>query len=274
MTQTLADLYEARYGETTALGKDRPAEGELARQLAHRSHRRWADRPVTDETLDLLLAAALSVPTKSDLMQIAVLHVADQAKKNRVAELIPSMAWIADAPAFLVFCGDGRRIRRICELRGTGFAHDPLDAFFNAAVDSALAMSAFIRAAEAEGLVTCPISAVREPVEEIARLLELPEAVFPVAGLCVGYPTWEPWVSLRLPPRVLVHRDRYDDSEFDAEIDGYDRRRAERNPIRNQRDVETYGAKENYGWSDDKARQVSHEERSGFAAFVRRSFDF
>ena len=274
MAETLADLYEARYGETTELGCDRAAEGELARQLAHRSHRRWADKPVTNETLDLLLAAALSIPTKSDLMQIAVLHVADQAKKQRIADLIKPMPWIADAPVFLVFCGDGRRIRRICDLRGTTFAHDPLDAFFNAAVDAALAMSAFIRGAEAEGLATCPISAVREPVDEISALLELPDRVFPVAGLCVGYPTWEPWVSLRLPPRVQVHKDRYDDSNFEAEIDGYDRRRGERNPIRNQRDVETYGKKETYGWSDDKARQVSHPERMKFAGFIRRAFGF
>lgn len=274
MGLTLADLYEARYGEPTELGRDRAAEGELARQLSHRSHRRWADRPVTEDELDLLLAAALSVPTKSDLMQVAVLHVADQAKKDRIAELIPEMPWIADAPAFLVFCGDGRRIRRICELRGTEFAHDPLDAFFNASVDAALAMSAFIRAAEAEGLGTCPISAVREPIEEIADLLSLPEAVFPVAGLCVGYPAWEPWVSLRLPSRVMVHRDRYDDANFEAEMDSYDRRRAERNPIKRQRDVEHYGELGNYGWSDDKARQVSHRERAGFASFIRKSYDF
>ena len=57
MTETLADLYETRYGEKTDLGKDRPAEGEIARQLAHRSHRRWADKPVDDELLQLLFAA-------------------------------------------------------------------------------------------------------------------------------------------------------------------------------------------------------------------------
>ena len=152
MTETLADLYEARFGEATDLGKDRSAEGEIARQLAHRSHRRWADKPVDDDLLQLLFAAALSIPTKSDLMQYAVLHVEDQAKKDRVAKLIPSMAWIADAPVFLVFCGDGRRIRKVCELRGTDFAHEEIDSFFNPTVDAALAMSAFIRAAEEKDL--------------------------------------------------------------------------------------------------------------------------
>lgn len=274
MALTLADLYEARFGEPTELGRDRAAEGELARQLDHRSHRRWAERPVSDEEIDLLLAAAISSPSKSDLMQVAIIHVADPARKRRIAELIPEMPWIADAPVFLLFCGDGRRMRRVCELRGTPFAHEPLDAFFNATVDAAIVMSAFVRAAEAEGLVTCPISSVREPVEDIAQLLELPEAVFPVAGLCVGYPAWEPWVSLRLPPRVVVHRDRYSDDDFEVEIDGYDIRRAERNPIRRQRDVDTYGEKAFYGWSDDKARQVAHRDRAGFVDFIRRSYRF
>ena len=276
MTESLADLIEARFGEATELGADRKAEGELARQLAHRSHRRWTDQPVAGELLDLLLAAALSIPTKSDLMQYAVIHVADRAKQQRIADLIPNMPWIADAPAFLVFCGDGRRIRRICELRGTELAHEPLDTFFNATVDAALAMSALIRGAEAEGLVTCPISAVRAPVEEISELLELPEAVFPVSGLCIGYPAWEPWVSLRLPPRVMVHRDRYDDGHLEAELHAYDRRRAERNPIKpeKQREVGKFGEQEFYGWSDDKARQVAELERADFVTYVKRSYAF
>ena len=274
MTRTLSDLYEGRFGESTECGKNRLAEGELARQLAHQSHRRWADKPVDDELLQLLFAAALSAPTKSDLMQYAILHVANKQKQIGIAKLIPSMPWIADAPVFLVFCGDGHRIRRLCELRGTKFAHEELDSFFNPTVDAALAMSAFIRAAEAEGLVTCPISAVREPVEEISGMLELPRYVFPVAGLCLGYPDWEPWVSVRLPPRVIIHCDEYDDSNLEAEIDSYDLRRAKRNPIRRQREIQKYGEKKSYGWSDDKSRQVSHFERREFANYIRKSFKF
>ncbi len=271
---TLAELYEARYGEATALGAAREASGELARMLSHRSFRRWKPERVSEDLLDLLLAAALSTPTKSDLMQIAVINVTEQENKNRIAELIPSMPWIANAPVFLLFCGDGRRIRQICELRGKDFAHEPLDAFFNATVDSALTLQAFIRAAEAEGLGCCPISAVREPVEEIAALTGLPDGVFPVAGLCVGWPEGEPWVSLRLPPRMLVHRDRYGDGDLAAEIEAYDRRRAECNPMKRQRDTDLHGEAKFYGWSEDKARQVAQCERRSFAGFVRRSFGF
>lgn len=271
MPDSLAALYAARFGETTT---DAEVDGEIARQLKHVSHRRWSDQRVSDATLDLLFSATLSVPTKSDLMQYAIIHASEQAQKDRVAALIPEMPWIADAPVFLLFCGDSRRIRKVCDFRGTTFEHDPVDAFFNAGVDAALAMATFIRAAEAQGLVTCPVSAVREPVDDITRLFELPDHVFPVAGLCVGYPDWEPWVSLRLPPRVMVHRDRYDDSNFEQEIASYDERRRAVNPIRRQRDVERYGEKAAYGWSDDKARQVSHRERVGFGELIRKTFGF
>jgi nitroreductase/FMN reductase [NAD(P)H] len=46
-------------------------------------------------------------------------------------------------------------------LRDRHFANDHLDAFFNAAVDAAIALSAFVIAAEAEGLGRLSVSAVR-----------------------------------------------------------------------------------------------------------------
>ena len=49
--------------------------------------------------------------------------------------------------------------------------------------------------------------------------------MFPVAGLCLGYPQGEGHVSLRLPRRLTTHRDRYDDSVLAEAIDDYDRRR-------------------------------------------------
>ena len=65
-------------------------------------------------------------------------------------------AGVADAPVFMVWCGDNRRIRRLCEWREHAFANDHLDAFMNAAVDAAIAMQTFIIAAESVGLGCCP----------------------------------------------------------------------------------------------------------------------
>jgi nitroreductase/FMN reductase [NAD(P)H] len=172
----------------------------------------------------------------------------------------------------MVFCGDHRRMRRVSEMRGRPFPNDTLDMFMNAAVDAGLVLQAFITAAEALGLGCCPISVVRNHVEKLADLLELPPGVFPVAGLCVGYPLQPGWISLRLPPAITVHTDRYDDRDLPAQLAAYDTRREARRatPKESQRYVERFGYAEPYGWSEDKARQYSTPERHNFGPFIRR----
>jgi nitroreductase len=272
MAKTVAELIEQRFGLPSEAGRERPAEGELAAILAHRTHRRYTDAPIAEELLQQVLAAGLSAPAKSDLQQVAILRVENPALRQQIAALIPSMPWIAQAPRFMVICGDSRRIRRICELRGTPFANDHLDAFLNAASDAAMVLQNLIRAAAAVGLGACPISVVRNHAARVAELLALPQWVFPLAGLCLGWPSREGFVSMRLPPALTVHVDRYDDGKFAQEIDGYDRRRNARHaiPEADWRHVDRFGKPALYGWSEDKARQVSVPERQDFGAFVRR----
>src|SRR5206468_7963781 len=188
-TRTVAELIQERFGLPTEAGHGMPAEGTVAQLLAHRTHRRYTGAPVPDEVLEIALAAALSAPSKSDLQQVAIIVVRDRAVQETIGGWIPEMPWIARAPLFMVFCGDNRRLRRVAaELTARPFPNDTLDMFMNAAVDAGMGLLSFITAAEALGLGCCPISVVRNHVEKMAELLELPPAVFPVAGLCVGYP--------------------------------------------------------------------------------------
>ena len=274
--KTIADLIEDRYGVSTQAGKTIPAEGELASILNHRTHRRFLDKPISDELLEVLLAAAFSAPAKSDLQQGAVIIIRDPTKRKAIADLIPSMPWIGTCPLMMIFLGDSRRIRRICEMRGKSFANDHLDAFLNAAVDSGLVLMNFIRAAEAVGLGCCPISVVRNHIDEIAEIIELPDYVFPVAGMTAGYPVNDCYISLRLPSTVNGHVDRYDDTNLVEEINAYDKRRDARFsiPAEKQRQVEKFGVANFYGWSEDKARQVSNKERDQLGRYlVHKSFN-
>ena len=272
MPKMIAELIEQRFGLASAAGQDTPAEGELAAILSHRTHRRYTETPISEDLMQQVLAAGLSAPAKSDLQQVAVIRVESAATRRAIAELLPSMPWVAQAARFLVICGDSRRIRRICELRGIPFANDHLDAFLNAASDAAMVLQNLIRAASAAGLGACPISVIRNHAAHIAELLALPAHVFPLAGLCLGWPSREGFVSMRLPTALTVHVDRYDDSKLAAEIDDYDRRRNWRHsiPESDWRQVERFGKPSFYGWSEDKARQVSVPERQDFGAFVRR----
>jgi FMN reductase [NAD(P)H] len=270
--KTLADLIQDRFGLPATAGAALPADGTVAQLLAHRTHRRYTAAPVPDDVLNVALAAALSAPSKSDLQQVAIVLVNDRAKQATIGGWIPDMPFIATAPRFLVFCGDHRRLRRIFELRGRPFVNDTLDMFMNAAVDTGLVLQSFITAAEALGLGSCPISVVRNHVEKLADLLELPPGVFPVAGLTVGYPSQTGWISMRLPTALTVHTDRYDDSRFAEEIASYDRRREARHatPRESQRFVDRWGYTEPYSWSEDKARQYSVPERHNFGPFIPR----
>ena len=266
----LQEALAERFGTEFSVRADLAGQDELARIASHRSHRRYTAQAVDPELLRLLCACALSAPSKSDLQQADVIHVAERSRLKTIVDLIPDMPWISEAPVFLVFCGNNRRLRMIGEWRGKPFANDHLDHFMNAAVDAALAMMSFIRAATAVGLGTCPISAVRNRPGEVSRLLELPDWVFPVAGLCVGYPAEPGRISARLPLAVTVHTNRYDESDVKQNIDAYDRRRHALQPYRRQRYADRYADVEFYGWSEEKARHYSLPERQDFGAYIRK----
>src|SRR5436190_10467571 len=109
MTRTIADLIHDRFGLPTETGRTMPAEGTVAQLLSHRVHRRYTPDPVSDETLEIVLAAALSAPSKSDLQQVGIVVVRDRARQATIGGWIPDTPWIATAPLFLIFCGDHRR---------------------------------------------------------------------------------------------------------------------------------------------------------------------
>lgn len=265
----IAAALRTRYGAPYTASDDQPGIADLARIAEHRSIRRYAATPVAPELLQLLFACALSAPSKSDLQQADIIHVADAGKRERIVATMPDMKWILDAPVFLVFCGNNRRIRHIGAWRGKPFANEHLDHFMNAAVDAGIVMMNFIRAAEAAGLGTCPISAIRNAAAANSRELGLPEGVFPVAGLCVGYPATPGHISPRLPLEVTVHTDLYDESQLRENVDAYDRRRHAHHAYAKQRRVAQFGESEFYGWSEDKARQYAAPERADFGAYIR-----
>ena len=275
MTTTIAERVEQRFGLAPGAAvrdaPELPGEGTLARILERRTHRRYRDEPIDEALVEVLIACALSASSKSDLQQASIVRVRDPARQAEIASWLPAMPWIGEAPLFLVFCGDNLRLRRAAALRGKPFPNDNVDMFMNAAVDAGLALQTFILAAEAAGLGCCAISEVRTHIDRLTALLALPPGVFPIAGLCVGRPAREGFVSMRLPPALAVHEDVYDATGLEAKIDAYDRRRDARHriPADRQRDVDRFGVAELYGWSEDKSRQYSRPARPGFREYLR-----
>ena len=273
MGKTLDALWRDRFALDNPALEGARADPAVAALLAHRTQRLYTDEPVPAPLLDTLLAAGLSAASKSDLQQVSLIRIADRALRARIGALLPAMPWIVQAPEFFVVCGDNRRIRRVCALRGLAYANDTMDAVLNATIDAAIVMQQMVCAAEIVGLGCCHISHVRDHVDAIAEMLEIPDHVFPIAGLCVGYPAREGFVSVRLAPSATVHVDRYDDSRLEQEVDGYDRRRDARYsiPPEKYKHAERFGAPEFYGWSEDKARQMALEDGRTMRAYLEKA---
>ena len=268
--------WRARFGDDAGLAPDVPEVPWLRQILMRRTHRRYTGRPVAEPLLRLLLAAAFSASSKSDFQQASVIRVAERTRRDRLAALVPDMPWIGNAPVFLVFCGDARRLERVGELRGHTADNGKLEGFFNAAIDAALVLQTFILAAETAGLGCCPISVIRNHPAAVATILDLPNKVFPIAGLCVGYPAAAGHISMRLPLEVTLHTDHYDDALLGEAVEAYDRRRDARYsiPREQQRSPEIFGQAAFYGWSEDKARQATEPEGRNFPTYLRaRGFD-
>jgi nitroreductase/FMN reductase [NAD(P)H] len=257
------DLLRARYGALPFTPPELPAALRLI--LDRHVTRRYRPDPVPDALLDLVLAGAQSAPSKSDLQQYSIVVTHDAAKIAAVADAIGTMPWIKEAPVLLLFCGDIRRGRQVCAIHGRTHANDSVDTFMNAAVDAALAMGSCILSADAAGLGTCPISYVRNHLPLIETLFGLPAGVFPVAGLTLGVPEARNAPSPRLPPSVVVHRERYDDGALAGALPAYDALRPGAKP----RYPEVHGpAPEGCRWSENAARQLSVPERANFRAWL------
>ncbi len=268
-TANLAELLVYRFGKAPNVSAEL-AESALASALASRgSCRAFDQRPVETELLRSLAALALCAPSKSDLQQADIVLATDAGLRTALAATVPSQTWVAGAPALVVICGNNRRQRQVHAWRGHPFANDHLDAFFNATVDGAIVLATLVLVAEAAGLGACPISGLRDRPDQVSELLRLPEHVFPVAGLALGYPAEPPEVSPRLPLQVTVHENRWSEEGITEQVAAYDARRRALQPYRRQRSEDRFGRSHAYGWSEDKARQYAGAQRTDFGAFVR-----
>ena len=245
-------------------------ESETLRKISARgSCRNFTNEKIDISLIKTLCAVALSSPTKSDLQQRDIIIIENQVTQQRINDQFPSNDWIHATPSLLIFCANNRRQRQISQWRGKKFNNDHLDAFFNASIDSGIALSAFVIAAEAIGLGCCPISAIRNYSQAISDILKLPDYVFPIAALALGWPEQPAEINLRIPLESTVHTDQFSESNIQKNIESYDMRRRNVQPYETQKHRTLFGTDKNYGWIEDKARQYAVPQREDFGDYIR-----
>jgi len=143
----------------------------------------------------------------------------------------------------------------------------------NSVIDAALAMQSTICAAESIGLGVCPISMIRNIIEEVKVICELPKGVFPIAGLTIGWPDQKSKISIRLSQDIVTHLNKYNEKDLIHKINKYDAKVFKKDPIpaKKQRHIDLYGVANKGTWSENISRQLSVPERSHFKNWLKKN---
>jgi len=226
--------------------------------LKHRSIRKYTEDPIPDEHIRQAVIAGQAASTSSAVQAATILHITRDEDRRALVPLTGGQEKIADCGAFFVVCGDSRRHRLICERDGMPY-DARLEAFLLTVVDATLFAQNLVIAFESMGYGICYVGGLRNQLDEVDAVLELPEGVYPLYGLCVGVPAEDPMDRPRLPIDAVLLRDRYpSDADMLEKIDAYDH---------NYRDYMKKRSGKDRGWSGSMARKFVEPRRAYLAGY-------
>lgn len=153
--------------------------------LTRRSIRKYAPNPVPDTIVKQLLQAAMSAPSAGNEQPWQFVVITERSLREEIAGFHPYAGMLREAPLAILVCGD----LDLQQFKG------------NWVLDCAAATQNLLLAAHALGLgaVWVGVYPETERMEDLKKLLHLPQHIIPLALVPVGYPAESP------PPE-----DRYD----------------------------------------------------------------
>jgi|SRR3990172_4483797 len=191
-----------------------------------RSIRKYKPDPVPDELIDELIEAARLAPSGTNSQPWKFIVMKDPDLKRQVRKAALNQKYVEEAPLVIVCCADANRSRKAArqtnweDLRKAGAVDDISDELVNqiergmnpeapetdpniwlpsARANVSIAITHMMLMATALGLGTVWLGATGGDVTR--KLLSIPDDVYLVALLCVGYPDQSP------PQRPRLSRD-------------------------------------------------------------------
>lgn len=183
-----------------------------------RTIRRFSGREVSDEEITRLVEKAMRAPTCGN-MQLYTVVVSRGEQREAINAAHFNQPAAVGAPVILTICADFNRFTRWCRLRKADAAFGNFLSFSNAMTDAIILAQQLTTLAEMEGMGCCWLGTVSYNTAEIRRLLELPELVFPVAALAIGWPDEKPALCERLDASAVVNFGKYQQLSDDQLLD-------------------------------------------------------
>jgi len=230
--------------------------------LNHKSIRKYTDEPVSQEIIDTIISCGQMAPTSSHFQAYTIIEVKDSNKRKLLAEWAGGQRWVETAPLVLLFCGDLHRAEKYYEDIDAD-ALSNTESYTVATVDAALAAQKAFIAAQALGLGGVCVGGIRNEVEKVSEEFKLPDLVFPLFLLCLGYPDHDPGIKPRLPQKLVHKIDFYDESEDQNFIEEYNK------TVSNYYDKRTNG-KEKDKWTERCGKYLMAKPRYNVGEYFRK----
>lgn len=112
----------------------------------------------------------------------------DEEKKKQLRE-ISTQSYVEHNGHLFVFVVDFYRNNELAKKFDQSISYDKTENLIVGVVDASLAAQNMAIAAESMGLGMCYIGSLRNDVNKVKEILDLPEATFPLFGMVVGHPT-------------------------------------------------------------------------------------
>lgn len=234
--------------------------------LNHRSVREFEQRSLTKEQIDILVSSAQAASTSSYVQAYSIIGVTDDEKKAELAKLAINSNTVINSGHFFVFCGDLHRHEIIGEMeeKEVTTAIESTEMFMVALIDAALAAQNTAIAAESMGLGICYIGGIRNDLEKVSELLEIPSHCIPLFGLAIGYPSVINDRKPRLPKEHIYHENRY---ESDKTI--YKKQLEEYNATTTEYYHERTNGERQDSWTEQIGKALENPKRMYMQDFVK-----
>lgn len=195
--------------------------------MAHSSCRSFQNKPVPEDVADTIIKCAQHAPTSSYLQAYTIIKVEDKEKRKALAQFAGGQEWVEKAGLALLFCADLHRLDVMLDVADKNVLHNE-ELYTVAVTDAALASSRALVAAQALGLGGVFVGGVRNETEKMAKLFGLPELVFPMYVVCMGYPAEVPPQRPRMDASLISAVDTYPEitgpeqlADYEKEVSDY-----------------------------------------------------
>ncbi len=214
----------SHHGDPDSSGGAYPNE-TMKLLMERASCRSFSDKKVPAEIMKQILEAGIHAATGGNLQPYSIIKTEKKEVCERLAELCGGQPWIADAPVNLLFCIDYHRLERWADLEVAPYsAKNSFRHFWIGIQDTVIAAQNICTAADSLGLGSVYIGSVLECLRPLREMFELPDGVFPVVLLSMGYPKTRPQPRKKLGVEVMVHDEKYAELDDAALLNAFERK--------------------------------------------------